>query len=130
MKKIEHAAGWADGWTPTGRRKLARFERLALRGARMRRLKRAVVPHEVCLNAMAERARIATPKKGWQPWRAGKRKLSSVERARRILSRSIFVNDSIPQRELLNRLPAVEVSLIRFFVTMGKRISRMRRGEE
>jgi hypothetical protein len=112
MTKIEHAAGWANGWTKTGRRKLARFERLAKKGVRMRTLKRALVPHEVCLHVMAERARIATPKKGkpleriatpkkgkplelWPPLGMQKKpRYTADARARMSLAKSYYVEDS------------------------------------
>jgi hypothetical protein len=120
-----------NGWSKSGRNKLHKFLRLAARGARMRRLRRAAMPHALCLDAMAARARLATARKGAPPVAQRAPALPPVElarnRARKVLARQPYRNDAA-QRDLLDRLPTREVSLLRTFITMGKRVRALTGG--
>lgn len=116
-----------EGLKRSQRRKLVRFGKLARRGARMRRLLRPIIEDKTLLklpqvfDVISKRRLQKSPPKGWTPpQRHGRASFETRTIAQ--LRRSPSLLDD---KSFMAKLPNQTVSLLRAFITMGRRIARM-----
>jgi hypothetical protein len=115
-------------------RRLRRFKRLAAKeGTRMRALIRPILESaEICKNPdvhkeLADRRAAKLPRKGWKPPTPALKVpplLKALNRIRKRLAAEPYRGDA-RQAAMLAKLPSNELSLLRAFLTMGKRIGAM-----